>query len=255
MKDLFEIPLTSATTLDFAFGGTKTRATVQKLRQQLRKSLGGSHRGLSIGKLGTVQLENVALLPCLETAGRWSRDQAKRLTQAYQSAGLQDLIHSTIYGEAMQETSLAIREAVRDPGRKAAVSTSAIVADAVAELAQENHAVREVTTSMHEISVEVDRLLPEFRRRPGQLVRFEGRDAMVVVYTGDREELRTVSGDYLQSMGIGTNGEPFVEQRLQWSPDAFASVYVPAVDLAETGPERTGLEQELSALEAPLPSP
>ena len=250
MKDFFEIPLTSATTLDFAFGGTKTRATVQKMRQQLRKDLGGSHRGVSIGKLGTVQLENVALLPCLETAGRWSRAQARRLTDAYREAGLADLVHSAAYCEAMKLAG----KAVRDMAREAPSSTSGMVANAVSKLLQMNPVIREVTASMHRISVEVDRHLVEFRRYPGELVRFEGPEALVVVDAGDREVLRSVSADYLRSMGIENSGDTFVQQQLQWSHDIVASIYVPAVELTVTDGAGSSLEAELNALETPLPS-
>ena len=249
MKDLFEIPLTSATALDFAFGGTKTRATVQKLRQQLRKDLGGSHRGVSIGRLGTVQLENVALLPCLETAGRWSRAQARQLTDAYQAAGLTNLVGSSAYREAVELTG----QAVRNVARESPSSTSGMVAHAVAELVQVNPVVREVTTSMHRISVEVDRHLVEFRRYPGELVRFEGPEALVVVDAGDREVLRSVNADYLKSMGIENSGDTFVQQQLQWSHDIVASIYVPAVDFPAVDGPRSSLEAELNALETSLP--
>ena len=52
---------------------------------------------------------------------------------------------------------------------------------------------REVMTSMHRISVEVDRNLVEFRRHPGKLVRIEGSQALVVIDTGDREVPRSRS--------------------------------------------------------------
>ncbi len=249
MKDFFEIPMTSATTLDFAFGGTKTRATVQKLRQQLRKSLGGLHRGVSIGKLGTVQLENVALLSCLETAGRWSRAQARQLTEAYQAAGLEDLIHSPAYREALKLTG----EAVREVAHESPTSTPGMVANAIAGLAQVSPVIREVTILMHRISVEVDRNLVEFRRLPGELVRFEGAEAIVVVDTGDREVLRSVNADFMKSMGIENSGDTFVQQQLQWSHDIVAAIYLPAIDLADDDGERSRLGAELTALETPLP--
>ncbi len=106
-------------------------------------------------------MDNVALLPCLETAGRWSRAQARQLTDAYQSAGLVDLSHSPAYREAVELTG----EAVREVARESPTSTSGMVAHAVTELMQANPIVREVTTSMHRITVEVDRSLVEFRRQ------------------------------------------------------------------------------------------
>ena len=106
---------------------------------------------------------------------------------------------------------------------------------------------------MHRISVEVDRNLVEIRRYPGELVRIEGSQALVVIDTGDREVLRYLSADYMRSMGIKNRGDTFVQQQLQWSHCAVASIYVPAVDLAEADEESSSLEDELSALEMSLP--
>ena len=130
-----------------------------------------------------------------------------------------------------------------------------IIARALAGLVGQSPAVREVTEQMHEINHEVDLRLPEFRRLPGQLVRIEGREAIVVLDTGEREELRAVDAGYLSSMGIDTSGDVFIQQILQWSPDTVASVYIPALDLAASEGDRSRLESELNAAETALPTP
>lgn len=247
---LSEIPLTSTTVLDGALGGTRSRSAVQKLRQELRRSL-GLGKSFSIGRHGTVRVENVAMLPCLETAGRWTRLLAHRLTEAYRAAGLDELLHSSSYIEALELAGEAVRRAARSPF----TGTSGLVAQAVTNLVRESPVVRGVTTTMYEISLEVDRQLPEFRRLAGQLVRIEGSRALIVVDRGEREELTTIDAQYLRSMGIERNGDPFVRQELAWSPDTVAWVYVPAVDLAEDDQQGSLREAELAALESPLPRP
>ncbi len=106
---------------------------------------------------------------------------------------------------------------------------------------------------MHRITVEVDRSLVEFRRHPGELVRFEGPEGIVVIDTGGRDVLRSVDARFLRSLGIETSGDTFIQQELQWSHDIVAAIYVPAVDLAADDRKRSRLEAELTALETPLP--
>ena len=133
----------------------------RRSRQELRQSL-GLGRSLSLGRYGTVRMENVALLPCLETAGRWARTQVSRLTATYQAAGLGDLVSSAPYGEMLELTG----EALRQEARQANGNKAILVAHALARLAEESSVVREVTRAMREINAEVDRRLPEFRRLP-----------------------------------------------------------------------------------------
>ncbi len=108
---------------------------------------------------------------------------------------------------------------------------------------------------MHEINHEVDLRLSEFQRLPGQLVRVEGNEAIVVLDTGEREELRAIDAGYLRSMGIENSGDVFIQQILQWSPDTVASVYLPALDLTASEDDRSRLEEELNAAETALPKP
>ena len=249
LPNFIEIPVASSTMLDVSLSEGRSRSAVQKIRQELRQSL-GLGRSLSLGRYGTVRMENVALLPCLETAGRWARTQVNRLIATYQAAGLGDLVSSGPYGEMLELTGDALREEARQANGNKAI----LVAHAIARLAVESPVVREVARAMSEINAEVDRRLPEFRRLPGRLVRVEGADALIVIDTGEHEELTTVDAEYLFAAGISEAGEPFIRQELSWSPDTLAWVYVPAIDLGDQIP-RSQWAEELATAESPLPRP
>lgn len=239
-----ELPLTSATALD----RTGSRPGLQKYRQHLRGSLFSEGLSLMTGK-GRVQLENMAMLSCLETARRWNWSVADRLSSAYREAGLDRLMRSRPYRRTLDLTRQALDAALVE-GR---LHPAVLVARTMGVLVREHAVVREVTEQMHHIHLTVGRLMPELERHPGRLVRMEGPEALVVVNTGDREELRRVDASYLRDFGIESSGEPFVLQELRWSPDAVASVYLPAVDI-EDEPDRRELEKELEAAETPLPT-
>jgi hypothetical protein len=248
-QDLLEIPIVSATALDSTLSGGKSKAGIQKLRQHLRGIVGEGHL-LSVGDYGTVSINNYALLTCLETGFCWGPTQRDRLTMAFKRAGLTKLVKSKLYRDAMVRAVEAIQGAANSQysGRVS------MVANVVGALVIRDATVRDVADEMHTINVAVDDELEEVKRLPGQLVRHEGHEAVIVLNTGEREELRAVDASYLQATGIEKPGDPFVLQQLKWSADRTASVYLPAVD-----PEEATISDahraKLERAESPLPRP
>jgi len=83
----------------------------------------------------------------------------------------------------------------------------------------------------------------------------EGPETLVVVDTGEREELRSVDSRYLRSLGLQESGAQFILHEFSWSPDSKMFVFFPALDLERTAAATSGLEAELKALEKPLAEP
>lgn len=239
---LFELPFASGTALDRTGGS----AALQKYRQHLRRELFSQGIGLMTGE-GRVQVENVAMLSCLETARRWDRALAEKLSAAYRAEGLAALFRSRSYKRSLALTRAAVQAAVAEPHGPPGV----VVARVVGQLVLGHEVVRQVAEQMHEINQAVIRRVKQIEQFPGRLVRVENGEALVVLHTGERDELRLVDAAFLRDLGIEASGEPFVVQQLRWSPDATASLFLPAIDVDEEGDE--ALEAELAAATTPLP--
>lgn len=245
---LIEIPFANATGLDKALGGL---SSLQKIRSEFRDTF--DTQMISGGHHGTLQLANVGLLACLAVARRWNKNKARELVEAFTSAGIGELIDSDEYAAARAETIKAIRDqwaviSAADP----IMPMAGIIVAVMTTLMMDSEPIRRVAKRMREINATVDREFGSaIRRFPGQLVRVEGKQALIVVDTGERETLRGVDAGYLAENGISEPGTPFVLHELQFSPDNCASIYIPAVSEAPS-PE---LEAKLLAAETPLPSP
>jgi hypothetical protein len=253
-RSLLECPLISATSLDEVFRSTHGEAAVQKYRQRIRRELKDPVMGISLGKGGTVQLTNVAVFTCVATAGRWKLRDGEELARVYKEAGLVDLINSRDY----QDMLLLVRDEIRTRVRSLDMKTSGravarLTFQCMNDLVAKEPMVRNVANSLHQIVMSVDNKMHQIKRLPGQVVRFDGPEAILAVNTGEREELRSFNTDYVRSAGLYESGSPFVLHELRWSPDVVMSVFFPALDLEE-GPT-SGLEKDLKALEKPLPEP
>ncbi|MBI3679129.1 MAG: hypothetical protein HY235_01790 [Acidobacteria bacterium] len=253
MKDLLEIPLISATILDSAF--SVGSAAIRKYRQTVRKNLDPGIR-FSIGRAGTVQLNTVAALDCVATAGRWKARDADRLASVYKSAGLTKLVQSKKYGDALNLAREALQREVRSAGTVFSRANSAeLISRCVARLTITEPVVRSVAVAMGAIIKKADAQLQQMKRLPGRIVRHDGPEALVVVDTGEREELRSVHSGYLKALGLQDRGAPFVLHELSWSPDTKVSVFFPALDLEEAAGASPGLKEQLKAAEQPLAEP
>jgi hypothetical protein len=247
MKALLEVPFTSATMLDSSFKvGVQA---LRKYRQTLRKTLDPGIQ-FSVGRAGTIQLNTVAALDCVATAGRWNAGDAEQLENVYKSAGLTKLVQSKKYGVALRLAREALQGEVR--GR---TNLAGQISQCVAALTVRDRVVRGVAMTMGTIMRKVDAQLYQMKRLPGRIVRFEGPEALIVVDTGEREELRSVDGGYLKILGLQDRGAPFVLHEFKWSPDTTMSVFFPALDLEETESANLELEKRLKAAERPMPEP
>lgn len=253
MKELLEIPLISATMLDSTFGvGVPA---IRKYRRTIRKKLDPGVR-FSIGRAGTVQLSTVATLDCVAIARRWKARDADRLADVYKSAGLTKLVQSEKFGKALNIAREALQLQVRSAGTAFSRANSAeLISRSVAELTITEPVVRSVAVRMGAIMKKVDAQLEQMKRLPGRIVRQEGPETLVVVDTGEREELRSVPSGYLKSLGLQERGAPFVLHEFSWSPDTKMSVFFPAVDLEQAARMSPEIEEKLKAAEQPLPQP
>jgi len=252
MNTLLELPLASATALDQAFN---SKAAMQKYRRIFRREIGEGVQ-FSLGRAGTVQLASVPVVACLATAGRWNLGSARRLARVYKNAGLSELMKSTPYRNAMELVRTAMQRRIRNSRTlRSSPQLSILVAKSLAELTLEEGLLKDVAVSMAKISTKVDEELDQIKRLPGHLVRIDGHGALVVVNTGEREELRLVDSAYLSSFGIHEQGQPFVMYQLSWSPDTTTSVYFPALDVEARRDIDRDLAARLKAAERPLPEP
>ncbi|WP_321472353.1 hypothetical protein [uncultured Paludibaculum sp.] len=253
MKEFLEIPIISATMLDSAFSAGIP--AIRKHRQAIRENLDPGIR-FSIGRGGTVQLSSVPALDCLATAGRWRTGDADHLASAYRSAGLTKLVRSEKYGKALNMTREAVQVQARRAGASFTQSNSVeLITQCVVGLAMTEPAVRSVAKAMGVIMRKVDAQLEQMKRLPGRIVRSDGPETLVVVDTGEREELRSFQSGYLKSLGLHAPGAPFVLHELSWSPDTKMSVFFPALDLNQADEMTSELEEQLKAAEEPLPEP
>lgn len=248
MKEFLEVPFVSATQLDaslFQVGGP----SVRKHRHALRETLDPGIQ-FSLGRGGRISLNSVAVLDCLATARRWRSGEAEVLENAYREAGFAALVASKPY-----ETALRLAREALQSGISGRENLAGQVSRCVGTLARINPVVQGVTLSMGSIMQQVDARLQQMKRLPGRLVRHEGPETLVVVDTGEREELRSVDGDYLKAVGLVEPGAPFVLHEFRWSPDTAMSLYFPAVDLRADAAADVELEQQLRAAETPLAWP
>jgi len=201
-----------------------------------------------------VQLTNVAVFISVATAGRWQLSDGERLASVYKKAGLVDLITSKAYRDMLQIVRQALQEKGRGLAKEASGTAVAhLISECLTDLVVKEPVVRNVAVSLNHIVMHVDREMKQLKRLPGQVVRVDGPKTIVTVNTGEREELRSFDTDYVRSAGLYESGAPFLLHELSWSPDAVMSVFFPALDLKQAASSR--LEENLKALEKPLPEP
>lgn len=249
MKHLaVSVPWTSATHLDrlLTLPG-RSAAGLQKTRQALRHQIAPAET-ISLGRRGTVSLDNAALISCL-TAARWDTDAALELGNTYREAGMPGLVSSNLYRDALSLATSAIRDrAARETGSNPLAE--AWVPELMVDLLETNPTVRNVARAMSEIHAEVALRRPEIRWFGGKLVRFEGPEAIVVLDMGGREVLKSYDASYLKAQGIEDEDDAFVLQEIRWSPDAVVSAFLPAYD--PDGGNWLAVQSSLAQHERPL---
>lgn len=263
-RSLAEIPFASSTLLDPALAVSRSQASLQKYRQLLRRKLGRGPK-LSLGRRGTIQLDSVVFLPCLQTASRWSSPQMETLVTAFRDEGLGQLAGSEDYSRTVDLTLAAVRarlaeasgRANRLQGSSAAGSApmlAELLAEVTTQLVESEPAVCRVAAELGEIGERVAARVPGFRRVAGRVVRFEDPIALVALEEKGEERLEEVDGSYLRSMGLEHEGDPFVLQELRWTPDTTARLFIPAVELAQPV-DYDSLSARVEEARTPLPRP
>ena len=114
--------------------------------------------------------------------------------------------------------------------------------------------VRELAKLYSNVVEQVAADLPAVNRLTGEVVRFEGTDALLTIDNGEREELRLVDAEYLKQSGIDQEQEAFVLFEQQWSPDTTVRYYQPAFVEPSTIDEMIKLDEKLTRAESPLSS-
>jgi hypothetical protein len=232
-RSFWQVPLAAASVLDTLL--LTGKPSLQKYRQHFRTVFGiDAHAGeISLGRYGKIQLETVAMLPCLASAVRWNRSVADRLCDAYRNAGLEHILQSESYKQAVKLAAAAIQEAARTATPDLQINLATLVTDTVSELAVKEPTVRKITEELDQVTAQVDFRLAELTRLPGELVRIEGGKALITVENDGRRELRSVSAEPLTAFGIRQTGDAFYLHELHWSSETASSVYIPAVAAGE----------------------
>ena len=254
MKHLVEIPLLSSTSLDYTLLQGVNKRTLQKRRSDIRKFLGLPEPELiSLGRHGRFNLETPSMLLCQLTATRWpERSYSEKICNAFLQSGLSEVANSTVYQESLDLAVDSVKDAVRSSVDNSGIPV--IVNRTMHHLATDAEPVRELARLYSNVVEQVAAGLSEVKRLTGEVVRFEGSDALLTVDNGEREELRLVDAEYLKHSGIDQEQEAFVLFEQRWSPDTTVGYYQPAFVEPSITDEMIKLDEELKQAESPLSS-
>lgn len=246
--DFLEQPVIAASAIDCF---VENQPGTQKLRRELIRKFEWPGNLAYLGRWGRVSLNHTALLECLAASQGSSRSRAFELGELYNHAGLADLVRSGKFGNVLNIVDESVRQRVAAPNR---MDPARLLNETLKDLVVSNPEVRDVAVQMTAITKKVDTELSQVRRHFAYVERIEGDEALSVVTTGDRQELRIVDTKMLRAVGVEASKDVFMLYEFQWSPGMVASVCVPAVLLrsAERQAEIKRQEAELLAYETPL---
>lgn len=254
MKHLVEIPLLSSTSLDCILLQEVNKRTLQKRRSEIRDSLGlPKPKSISLGRHGCFNLETASMLLCQLTATRWpDRSHSETICNAFLDNGLSDVANSDVYQESLDLAVDSVKNAVLSSVDNSGIPV--IVNRTMHHLLIDAEPVRELAQLYSTVVEQVATELPMVNRLTGEVVRFEGTDALLTVDNGEREELRLVDAEYLKQSGIDREQDAFVLFEQQWSLDTTVKYYQPAFVEPSTIDEMNKLDEELKRTERPLSS-
>ena len=254
MKRLVEIPLLSSTSLDYTLLQGVNKRTLQKRRSEIRDFLGlPEPKSISLGRHGRFNLETASMLLCQLTAARWpEKSYSETICNAFLQSGLSEVTNSAIYQEALALAVDSVKNAVCSSADNAVFPV--IVNRTMRHLVINAEPVRELAQLYSNVVEQVAAGLLAVKRLAGEVVRFEGPEAMLAVDNGEREELRLVDAEYLKHSGIDQEQEAFVLFEQQWSPDTTVRYYQPAFVEPSTTDEMIKLDEKLKQAESPLSS-
>ncbi len=247
--DFLEQPVIAASAIDCF---VENQPGTQKLRRELIRKFDWPGNLAYLGRWGRVSLNHAALLECLAASQGSNRRRAFELGELYNRAGLAELVKSGKFANVLNVVDESVRQRVAMPNR---MDPARLLNETLKDLVVSNQEVREVAVQMTAITKKVDTELSQVRRHFAYVERIEGDEALSVVTTGDREELRIVDTKMLRAVGVEASKDIFILYEFQWSPGMVASVCVPAVLLrsAERQDEIERQEAELLKYETPLP--
>ena len=246
-----ELPLLPATVFDRVLNDPDTpNSGIKKARQALRKKIGlGSEGFLSLGHRGSMQLDPIPLFSCAKTQRYWGQSKVDSHVEAFRNARLPILLRSRQYKNVVSVATKEIQAEIRRGDVDDVLTTTIRV---LSQLFMRDAQCRQLAVQMEEINDKVDEALPQVERRPGELVRFEGDEALFVLHGQTRDELRLLPAALFTSTGL-SEGASFILQEFSWTADATARLVVPAVSFTPAIDDAT--LEELSRSDSPLPRP
>jgi hypothetical protein len=253
-KHVVEVPLLSSTSLDYALSQGGSKRTLQKRRAEIRELLGlPTPEFISLGRRGRFHLETASTFLCLLTATRWPGGRyLESICNAFLQSGLSDIARSSVFSESLNLAIESVKSAIRSSTDDAMISV--IVNRTMRNLLVTAEPVREFARAYSNMVEHVVAELPAVKRLTGEVVRFEGPQALLTIDNGEREELRLVDAEYLQQFGIDQADEPFILLQQQWSPDTTVMHYQPAFVEPSVMTEMMTLDEKLKRAEKTLSS-
>lgn len=248
--DFLEQPVVSASAIDqFA----ENEAATKKFRHELIETFDWPAAYKSLGRWGRVSLNHTALLGCLATFRGWGRERALQLGERYSKAGLAELVKSGRFTNVLNVVENSLPSVAQSFQEK--LDPPRLVNETLKQLVLSNSDVRDVAQQLTRIVNAVDRELTQVHRYFGYVERIEGEEALSLVKTGSRDELRALDTKMLAAVGIAAPKAPFILYEFRWAAGMVVSLCAPAVLLRtkEREGELKRLEAELEAYETPLP--
>ena len=191
------------------------------------------------------------MLLCQLTATRWpEKSYSEAICNAFLQSGLSDVTKSTVYQESLDLAVDSVKNAVCSSGDNVLIPV--LVNRTMHHLFINAEPVRKLAQLYSNVVEQVAADLPEVKRLTGEVVRFEGPQALLAVDNGEREELRLVDAEYLKQSGIDQEEEAFVLFEQQWSPDTTVRYYQPAFVEPSATDEMIKLDEKLKRAERPL---
>lgn len=246
--DFLEQPVIAASAIDCF---VENQPGTQKLRRELMRKFEWPGNLAYRGRGGRVSLNHTALLECLAASQGSNRRRAFELGELYNHAGLADLVRSGKFGNILNIVDKSVRQKrVAAPNR---MDPARLLNETLKDLVVSNQEVRDVAVQMTAITKKVDTELSQVRRHFAYVERIEGDEALSVVTTGDRQELRIVDTKMLRAVGVEASKDVFMLYEFQWSPGVVASVCVPAILLRSTERQAEIKREEAELLEYETP--
>ena len=253
-----ELPFVASTSLDPLLQGNAAPGAMQRRRDAIRRELGMSGeafdwmRPVPLGR-GSFGIVPTSLLLCLQTASAWGgQGRAARILRESMSEWVVPQLTASPLHELNREMVKAVRGRLLEASREGR-SMACLVNRAIRDYANATPALLDAAAAYGEAMGRVAENIEDVERVGGEVVRFEGDEALIVVHRPEGEELRWVAAPWLERFGLDEEGAPFMLYEQSWSPTRRLSYFQPAVlegGLSEA--ERAAIEARVRAAARPL---